>query len=383
VARVVSFAELFDRITRPIDLPDEGEYRLVGVHLKGKGAFLREVKPGLAIRKKRHYVIRAGDIIYNKLFAWRGAFAVVSPALDGCYVSDKYPAYQLRREDVLPAFLELVFRSDSLAKQAEARSVGSAAMSKFTLNPPRFFELRCELPSKSEQERLVGIARKLDGEIERLTASVDHSLYVVDAFVGRYVEAACSRFPTVRLREIGDLVRRSIKINDGETYRQVTIAMNNRGVRLRGEKWGYQIAVKNQAVVHAGDVVFSRIDIRNGAIGIVPDDLDGAVVANDFPVYVLNENVCAQYVELAFRTPAFREQCVARSAGSTNRKKMRRDVFLDLQINLPPLDAQRKIVKQVKRLKESLGSIKGSSERLRARAEVTRQKLLNELAPSG
>ena len=107
MARVVSFAELFDRITRPIDLPDEGEYRLVGVHLKGKGAFLREVKPGLAIRKKRHYVIRAGDIIYNKLFAWRGAFAVVSPALDGCYVSDKYPAYQLRREDVLPAFLEL------------------------------------------------------------------------------------------------------------------------------------------------------------------------------------------------------------------------------------------------------------------------------------
>jgi hypothetical protein len=39
--------------------------------------------------------------------------------------------------------------------------------------------------------------------------------------------------------------------------------------------------------VREGDILFSRIDIRNGAIGFVRGDLDGAVVTRDFPVFRL------------------------------------------------------------------------------------------------
>jgi type I restriction enzyme, S subunit len=42
----------------------------------GKGAFVRERLPGLEIARKQQWVIKAGDVVYNKLFAWKGAEAV-------------------------------------------------------------------------------------------------------------------------------------------------------------------------------------------------------------------------------------------------------------------------------------------------------------------
>jgi hypothetical protein len=108
---------------------------------------------------------------------------------------------------------------------------------------------------------------------------------------------------------------------DGVKYRQLTVAMNNKGIRFRGEKDGSAIAVKNQAGVHAGDIVFSRIDIRHGAIGVVPNELHGATVANDFPVYVLGNSILNEFAAAAFAAPDFRQQAIARSAGPLTGKK--------------------------------------------------------------
>ncbi|MCA9048195.1 MAG: restriction endonuclease subunit S, partial [Planctomycetaceae bacterium] len=379
MSKTVSFADLFKRVKRPIDLPDHGEHPLVGIRLNGNGAFLRELKPGLSIKKKRHYVLAKGDIAYNKLFAWRGSFAVVGDDVDACFVSDKFPTYTLRSDMVTPEYLRLVFRSESLAKQAELRSVGSAAMSKFTLNPPRFLELRCEVPSRQTQLQLVSIAERLDSAIQAAAESAELIRIITAAFVGRFVQSACSKYSSVPLGEIGDLERRSVVIQDERVYRQVTIGMNNRGVRLRGEKPGYQIAVKNQAVVRSGDVVFSRIDIRNGAIGLVPDELDGAVVANDFPVYVAADSVDLRFLELMFRTPEFREQCQNRSAGSTNRKKMKRAVFLELRVPLPPKTVQQQIVSVADEITASIGELESSAERVVPHSHAVMRKLLNEL----
>lgn len=381
MSRTATFGELFKRVKRPIDLPDHGEHPLVGIRLNGNGAFLREVKPGLSIKKKRHFVLAKGDIAYNKLFAWRGSFAVVSDDVDGCYVSDKFPTYTLRSDTVTPEYLRLVFRSDSLAKQAELRSVGSAAMSKFTLNPPRFLELRCDLPSRESQLQLVSTAERLDIAIQVASESAKRIRILTAAFTGRFAQASSCNFPTVCLGEVGDLERRSVTIQDECVYRQVTIGMNNRGVRLRGEKPGYQMAVKNQAFVRPGDIVFSRIDIRNGAVGLVPPELDGAVVANDFPVYVAGNDVDLRYLNLMFRTPMFRDQCQGRSAGSTNRKKMKRAVFLELRVPLPPKSIQQEIVNVADHIAASIGELHSSAERVVAHSHAIMAKLLCELAP--
>ena len=57
------------------------EYRLLGVRLEGRGPFLRETVSGAVTAATRLNRVEAGDFIYSRLFAGRGAFGVISKEL--------------------------------------------------------------------------------------------------------------------------------------------------------------------------------------------------------------------------------------------------------------------------------------------------------------
>ena len=83
---------------------------------------------------------------------------------------------------------------------------------------------------------------------------------------------------------IGDFlkrIKRPISLTPDKEYKLVTIKMNHKGVVLRGLKKGADIK-SNMFEVKEGDFILSGIDARNGAFGIVPKELDGAIVTNDF-----------------------------------------------------------------------------------------------------
>ena len=86
---------------------------------------------------------------------------------------------------------------------------------------------------------------------------------------------------------LGDLLDRSEEsaaLNLGDTYNEVTIKLWGKGVVSRGKVSGRDIATTRR-FVRAGQLILSKIDARNGAVGIVPPELDGAIVSNDFPSF--------------------------------------------------------------------------------------------------
>jgi type I restriction enzyme S subunit len=153
------FGEFLTLNRRPHLLGPDEDANLVGVRWYGDGPFHREFKEALKIRKKSHFVIRQGDVIYNKLFAWKGSIGIVSSDLDGMFVSDKFPTYQLDESQVYPQFLYWYVRIPQLWEQAKRLSTGSAAISKLTLNPPKFLDLTIPAPPLPEQKL---IAAKID-----------------------------------------------------------------------------------------------------------------------------------------------------------------------------------------------------------------------------
>ena len=165
----VQFGDVLVSNKRPYTLGPTEDADLVGMRLYGLGPFHRENKPASKILKKTHFVIRTGDIIYNKLFAWKGTFGVVPSALDGMFVSDKFPTYELDETRVYKPFLEWYFRRPLLWHEAQVRSKGSAALSKLTLNPPQFLELPLPLPPIDKQHLVVE-------RIKELVSTVDHAL---------------------------------------------------------------------------------------------------------------------------------------------------------------------------------------------------------------
>lgn len=174
-------------------------------------------------------------------------------------------------------------------------------------------------------------------------------------------------YPQVPLGEVLTEAKEWIILQPQDRYTQVTVRLWGKGVVARGTLPGAEIAAPRQVVVRAGQFILSRIDARNGAFGIVPEDLDGAVVSNDFPVYTPNPNrILPAYLGWLSRTHRFVDVCRQASEGTTNRKRLKEDRFLAACIPLPRLDEQRRIVAWINAVAGKIEAARGLRENVSA-----------------
>lgn len=82
--------------------------------------------------------------------------------------------------------------------------------------------------------------------------------------------------------------KNTITIKNDVIYYRVTIKLYNKGVQKRDKVNGENIGTKKQYLVKSGQFIISKIDARNGAFGIVPEYLDGAITTADFLSYDIN-----------------------------------------------------------------------------------------------
>lgn len=176
---------------------------------------------------------------------------------------------------------------------------------------------------------------------------------------------------------LGDVLCRSsepaVCVPDAE-YDEVTIRLWGKGVISRGKVRGADVTTP-RGVVRANQLILSKIDARNGAIGLVPQELDGAIVSNDFPSF---EFADSRQLDPAFmgwmvRSRHFVDLCKAASEGTTNRVRIKEDRFLAQQIVLPPLAEQQAIVSRldtladkVRQVNEHFDAIERDADRLLA-----------------
>jgi len=173
------------------------------------------------------------------------------------------------------------------------------------------------------------------------------------------------------MKRIGDILTRHktpVAVEDEVTYKQVTIRTNYKGVVVRGTQTGVTIGTKNQWRVSADQFILSRIDARNGAFGIIPAELEGAIVTNDFLAFDINEDeVEREFFNVFLQSPVFLDACIKASRGNTNRKRVDEDFFLNFKVNLPPLPEQHDLIKKINKSRASVEI---------AQQEITHQETL-------
>ncbi|MDP3929963.1 MAG: restriction endonuclease subunit S [Bacteroidota bacterium] len=160
--------------------------------------------------------------------------------------------------------------------------------------------------------------------------------------------------------QLGDILKRkrtSEKIIPEKEYKLVTIRLYHKGVCLRSKVRGEEIK-SAMSSVKEGDFILSGIDARNGAFGIVPAELDGAVVTNDFWCLEPDEKIIDKEFLLFLTSTEFFDQiCKQSSDGTTQRIRLQKEKFFNYKINLPTIDEQKRIFSKLKSLeliKESL-----------------------------
>jgi len=182
----------------------------------------------------------------------------------------------------------------------------------------------------------------------------------------------CAPFSRV-LRQVEDVVL----LEDDVEYRQVTVSLHGRGLRLRQVVKGCDVKTKRQYRVRAGQFVYSRIDARNGAFGLVPPELDDAIVSNDFPVFDIDATVAEpRYVSYLTQSRWFVSQCENPSRGVTNRQRMAESFLLSMVVPLPPMDQQVWLADRI----DSVAGRIAETTRLREAIEAERDEMLRAFA---
>lgn len=149
---------------------------------------------------------------------------------------------------------------------------------------------------------------------------------------------------------LGDVLSRAnestVLLPDRE-YHEVTIKLWGKGVVSRGRVRGGDVGTVRR-FVRTNQLIVSKIDARNGAIGLVPPELDGAIVSNDFPSFDADaRRVEPMFLGWLVRSAAFVELCKASSEGTTNRIRIKEERFLNQRIALPSLTEQQSIVRRL------------------------------------
>lgn len=116
---------------------------------------------------------------------------------------------------------------------------------------------------------------------------------------------------------------------------------------------------------HANDVVYSKIDARNGAIGIVPESLPRVVFSSEYPIYEVAGSVALpDYVKLLFRMESFRERINSLISGASGRKRVEPSTLESIEVPLPSLATQQAIVDHAQKAANATKAIKEHQARL-------------------
>ncbi|MGD0470634.1 MAG: hypothetical protein ABSA54_19830 [Terriglobales bacterium] len=96
---------------------------------------------------------------------------------------------------------------------------------------------------------------------------------------------------------------------------------------------------------YPGDLVFSKIDARNGAIGLIPDEIPKAIVTSEYPIFIPKpDKLRPVYLRRLLQATHFRADLQSKASGTSGRKRITPEGFLSLSVPVPSLPEQDELV---------------------------------------
>ncbi len=166
------------------------------------------------------------------------------------------------------------------------------------------------------------------------------------------------------MQRIGEFVKQSenpVALIPTETYSQLGMSLEGRGLFVREQKRGAEIGSKSLNRVISGEFIYSRLFAWKGAFDFVKDDLEGCYVSDEYPSFVVDEKKAdVKFLYYYFnQSKVWKEveqYCIGVTKASRNRFKEK--FFLNFEINLPLLKEQQQIVSKIENVKQRIEEIK-------------------------
>lgn len=369
---------------RAVSFAPSDRVETVGVRWYGMGLFTKTAMRS-EIKGEKLYALVPGSLIYNKLFAWKQSFGVVTDDYADVVASSEFPQFEVDHDRVSPEFLALYCASPIFAREAGFASDGATATSRNRLKVDDFLGLPLVLPSPSEQERIVGAMRAVDAALMATENEADQLARVLLA--RREVLTNDESHPEATGERAFDIKlgrQKAPKYASGTSMTKYLRSANVGHDELRLAdvfEMNFDEKERKAYALRAGDVLVSEGSAGAEAVGMPAawnDEIESPVCfQNTLLRYRARDGVTTpEFVRhwclWAYESGAFKRVCPPGvnilHIGATRAKAMK--------LRLPDLQSQQSIVAELEPLTQAVASLRSEAAHLRRAREALLDALL-------
>lgn len=341
-AAKVPLSDLLSLVSDPCRVDPRGSYPNLGIYSFARGVFGKPPIDGAQTSATTLYRVWSGQFIYSRLFAFEGAYAIVPEEMDGVFVSNEYPTFDVDQDHLLPRYLYWLFQRRDVWRQV---AVGAKGMGdrRQRVHPDKVLSYRIDLPSLGDQRRIVEKLDRVAALVDERRSAIEAAEQETQALLLKAFQRAIDGAPLRPMAEVAPLVRRPVEIEATREYTEIGVRSFYNGIFHRRTMPGSEFSWQSLFWVKEGDLVFSNLMAWEKAIAIAEAHDEGTVGNHRMLTCEVNPKLATPGFLMAyFRTFEGFSSIVGHSPGTIARNKTLSSKKLPtIQVPTPPLETQK------------------------------------------
>ena len=281
------------------------------------------------------FSVENGDILFQ-----RSSETLEDVGRANVYIDDKVAVFGgfvirgKKKANYNPLFFRYLLSSPYARKRiipmgagAQHFNIGQEGLSKVLLN----------FPSIEEQTKIASLLYLLDERIATQSKLIEK----LESLIKGIVDSTISCKP--KNSTIGYVCSVSEQIKAVPNFDDIiTVRLHGKGV-CKSSVENLQLGATQYYHRKAGQLIYGKQNFHNGAIGIVPENLNNAITSKDIPSFDIKSSKCNPlYLLIQLQSPHYYKPAESLTTG-TGSKRLKEETFLKMPIFLPDKERQDSI----------------------------------------
>lgn len=309
--------------------------------------------------KMKKSEVKSNDVLLNITGASIGRVSIVPKNFPKANINQHISLIRTN-DELLPSFLKNFIESE-IGQKAIFRD--QAGQTREALNMSQIKSFRLGVPSNEEQEKIVSFYNLFNKKIQKQYEKVEllkeqKKGYMQKIFNRelRFKDEYGKTFPESREYNFAEFLEIPLKEKEENPIKEnlLSVKLHLKGIAVSENIATLKIGSTTYYKRKAGQFIYGKQNLFNGAFGIIPQELDGFLSSGDIPTLDFKKEFIEPlyfYYYLSQWNVYKRMENVSTGTGS---KRIHEGELLKQKMRLPCLGEQKKIVKFLRTLESKI-----------------------------
>lgn len=278
------------------------------------------------------YIVNPNDILLARTGASTGKSYLFHPIDGKLYFAGFLIRFNVSKHNAYFIFSQLHTR-----RYWKWVSIMSARSGQPGINSQEYFSFPVYITSSQEEGKIAAFLKLLDERIATQNKIINKLQSLIKGIIDITILRKSQNITIKEVCSIGKQIRVEPDIN-----KILTVRLHGNGV-CKSNAENLLLGATQYYHRTAGQLIYGKQNFHNGAIGIIPQNLDGGITSKDIPSFDIDSTKCnAVYLLSQLQAHQYYKQAEALTTG-TGSKRLKEETFLKMRIALPSMKVQNGI----------------------------------------